>query len=544
MARNLQTENAVQGINSLLQALRLEDYLARRKEIAGILKELNEDKAVSLLFGALLKSPDSESRKRIVEELTDIGSAKAVEVLKAIMTGDFDPEVQGEAVEALKQISSDAAVDALLLALHSGNVWGRQEAARALGEFNSDKVVDALIKAAKDFVVADTAVFSLIQIGSDRATEGLIEIMQDLIHGTGMTSYNAMEGLVRLGTDKAIDGLLQDWNGPNRLRLSMHLSQFKPKHLIAPLCQRLQDKTLSSDDRRTAAEMLGIIGTENEIPLLESIWRDWSEDSDREVGWHALRAAEKIALSEHNKKVERERALEETRAFIAHEVKSAIGPLRIVAQLLNEDVQMPTLDRGKLAQYAQRILDQTEAAYEVVNQYLDYAKPLKPKYELTDINQLIREGLDEIRTKCDQSNIEIIEHFDPSAHASVDRSLMAQVLRNLLNNAVEAMECSGKLTIMTHRKESQVVIQISDTGTGIKPDILHRVFELGFTTKLGRRGAGIGLALARRIISEGHGGDIAISNNVDGEGATVTIKLPITKETKSDGEQSLAPAHR
>src|SRR5215216_566778 len=104
MSQNLQSENAAQSINPLLQALRIEDQLARQKEIEGILEEFNEDKAVSLLFDALLKSPGSESRKLIVVELAKIGSAKAVEMLEAIMTDDYDPEVQGRAVEALKQV--------------------------------------------------------------------------------------------------------------------------------------------------------------------------------------------------------------------------------------------------------------------------------------------------------------------------------------------------------------------------------------------------------------------------------------------------------
>jgi signal transduction histidine kinase len=543
MARNLQSQNTAQAINPLLQAIRLEDQLARQKEIAYILKKFDKDRAVSLLFDALLKSPDSESRKRIAEELVKIGSDKAVEMLETIMTHDFDPEVQREAIKALRQIGSNKAVDTLLSTLRSNDEWGLAwEAAHALGDFNSDKVVDALIEASKNYFVADTAVSSLIKIGSDRAVEGLIKIMHDMMHGTGLTTYNAMRGLVQLGTEKAIDSLFQVWNGADsihRMRLHGILYQFKPKNLIAPLCQRLRNKTFASDCRMTAADLLGIVGTENEIPLLESVWHDPGDD--RDVSWRALKAAEQISFRELKRKAERERVLEETRAFIAHEVKSAIGPLRVVAQLLDEAVQTPTLDRRKLAQYAQRILGQTEAAYEVVNQYLDYAKPLKPKYEPTDINELIRQGLDEIRAKCAQINIEITEHFDPEAHASVDRSLIAQVLRNILDNAVEAMEYRGKLTITTRHEGSQVTIQISDTGTGIKPDILHHVFELGFTTKLGRRGAGIGLALARRIVSEGHDGNIAIANNSDGLGATVTISLPVTKETKSNDKQNLAP---
>ena len=284
MAQKLESHEDTPTVNPLLKAVELEDQFARQKEVAQILGEFDEAKAVALLFDALLKSINSDSRKRVVEELARIGSPKAVELLGSVMTDDFDPDVQGAAVEALKMIHSDKAVETLLNVLRDGNEWSRRAAARALGEFNSAKVVDALIEASKDYFTADTAVSSLAHIGSDRATEHLITVMQDLIHETGVTSLIAMEGLVRLGTEKAVDGIIKAWISPVPIhgdRLYFHLRQRKPKNLITPLCQRLQDKTLSVDIRKAAAEMLGIIGTENEIPLLKSVW---SEEDDREVG--------------------------------------------------------------------------------------------------------------------------------------------------------------------------------------------------------------------------------------------------------------------
>lgn len=544
MARNLQSKNAAQGVNPLLQALRLEDPLARQKEIAGILKECDEDKVASLLFGALLKSPDGESRKRIVEELVKIGSAKAVEVLEIIMSGDFDPEVQREAIEALKHLDPDKAVDALLSALRSGTIHGRWEAARALGDFNSDRVVDALIEASKDSIAADPAVSSLIQIGSDRAIDGLITVMQDMIHGTGMTSYNAMEGLMRLGTEKTIDGLFHAWNDTNSVQRSMLfglLHQFKPKHLITPLCQRLQNRNLSSDDRETAAEMLGIIGTENEIPLLKWIWRI---DTDNTVSWSALRAAEQIALSELEKKTERERALEETRAFIAHEFRHALTPLNAYVKLLDEALTQPEIDKEKLSSLTLRIHKQTDAAFALVNQYMDYSRPLSPQFKQTDINNLLQQSLDEFRAEFERRNIILNYHFAENASAEVDEQLLSQVLRNVITNAIQAIEKDGSLSITTLFDESNVAVTIRDTGIGIKPEYLPHIFEIGFTTKSGVRGAGFGLALSKRMIEEAHNGSITIANNTDGPGASVTLTLPIKQTEMKNGRQHLTFADR
>ncbi|MGI8996701.1 MAG: HEAT repeat domain-containing protein [Pyrinomonadaceae bacterium] len=546
MARNLQKEDASQSTSSLLQALRLEDQLARQKESAEILKEFDEGKTLSLLFDALLKSPDSESRKRIVEELTKIGSAKAVEMLATIMTHDFDPEVQRAAVEALRQIGSDEAVNALLSALGSGEEWQRQVAARALGEFGSDRVIDALIEASKDYFVADAAVFSLIRIGSERATEGLIMIMLDLVHGTGMTSYNAMEGLVRLGTEKALNGLFQAWNGTvsiHRERLSMYLYERKPKHVIAPLCQRLLNKTSSSDDRKTAAEMLGMIGTENEIPLLESIWRDWSADS-REVGWAARRAAEQISLREFKVKAERASALEETRAFIAHEFRHALTPLNAYVKMLDEALAQPDVDKEKLSALTARIRKQTDTAFDLVNQYMDYSRPLAPQIIQTDINSLLQQALEEFKAELENRKIILQLQLAENASAEADKQMLAQVLRNVIVNAIQAIDKDGNLVVATRLDEENIVIAVRDTGTGVKPEHLPRLFEIGFTTKSGVRGAGVGLALSKRIVEEAHNGSMAIANNADGLGATVIITLPKKQMEIKNGRHDLALADR
>jgi len=74
---------------------------------------------------------------------------------------------------------------------------------------------------------------------------------------------------------------------------------------------------------------------------------------------------------------------------------------------------------------------------------------------------------------------------------------MAEALQEVWLNAMDVMEQGGRLTVRTQREQGRVIVTISDTGTGVKPDDLDRLFELGFTTRLGRTVAGVGLALAR-----------------------------------------------
>jgi signal transduction histidine kinase len=547
MTHNLQRADTTQDLSQLLQALHLENQLSRQTEVAEILKSLSEDKAVSLLFAALLKSPDSESRERIVQELAKIGSHKAVELLESIMTDDFDPKVQHEAIRALKQVGSDKAIDVLLLALRSSNDWLRQEAASALGDFKADRVVDGLIEASKHYYTAYTAVRSLIQIGSDRAIEGLVKIIQEPMHLAGTTSYDALEGLVRLGTEKAIDEIFKAWSATDsihRSRLFGILYQSKPKHLIAPLCERLQNNSFSSDDREKAAEMLGIIGTENEIPLLESIWRDWSDESNREISWRALRAAEQISHRALKLKAEREHALEETRAFVAHEFRHALTPLNAYVKMLDETLSRPELDKERLLSLTSRICKQTGAAFALVDQYMDYSRPLSPQFAQTDINNLLEESLEEFKAELENRKIVLHSQFVQKANAEVDKQMLTQVLRNVIANAIQSVDKEGSLVVATQLDKNNVIIAISDTGTGVKPEHLLRIFDIGFTTKSDRRGAGVGLALSKRIVEEAHNGSIAVANNTDSTGATVIISLPKKQTEMKNGRHDLALADR
>jgi signal transduction histidine kinase len=231
-----------------------------------------------------------------------------------------------------------------------------------------------------------------------------------------------------------------------------------------------------------------------------------------------------------------EQTLAETRAFIAHEMRHAIAPLAAYARLLDQSLAEPEVDRGAAAEKARRIIKLAEGAGQVVNRYLEYSQPFSSRWEKVEIDRMFEQSLNAVRPVCERQNIEII--WQPGAQARVlaDRWLLPQVWRHLLLNALEAMSGGGKLIVATRRENQQVIVTISDSGVGIKPEYLDRVFELGFSTKTGQRGAGIGLALARRIVQHAHGGRISIVNNPDNAGVTATVALPVAREEAANGE--------
>jgi len=105
--------------------------------------------------------------------------------------------------------------------------------------------------------------------------------------------------------------------------------------------------------------------------------------------------------------------------------------------------------------------------------------------------------------------------FDPAA--------LRQILHNLVRNAVEAMESGGAIRVRTRVERGKAVLEVSDEGTGIRPEDLDRVFEFGFTTKA--QGNGLGLPIVHRLASE-MGGSVAIDSEPV-RGTTVSIRLPL-----------------
>jgi signal transduction histidine kinase len=108
----------------------------------------------------------------------------------------------------------------------------------------------------------------------------------------------------------------------------------------------------------------------------------------------------------------------------------------------------------------------------------------------------------------------------------VDKTMLKQVVLNLFLNAQQAMTAGGELIVRTARRKGEAVIEISDTGSGIEPDKIDRIFDAFYSSKAW--GSGLGLPTAKKIIEQ-HIGRIAVNSEV-GKGTSFTITLPLRKE--------------
>lgn len=122
------------------------------------------------------------------------------------------------------------------------------------------------------------------------------------------------------------------------------------------------------------------------------------------------------------------------------------------------------------------------------------------------------------------NSVQFVKNFpDPPLNAAVNASLFEWVIENLCKNAVDAMDGQGTLTINLFRDDDVVAIEVTDTGKGISKNLYKSVFNPGFTTK--KRGWGLGLSLAKRIIEEYHNGKIYVKKSEPGNGTTFRIEL-------------------
>ncbi len=229
-------------------------------------------------------------------------------------------------------------------------------------------------------------------------------------------------------------------------------------------------------------------------------------------------------------------------AGLAHEIRSPLGSLRGLAQLLQEDL----ITRGGKAEYIAVILREIDRLNKVVEDLLNFAQPSTYKFEQRDIEEILRETVSLSKGGFLEKKITIMEHYrEDLPRIAVEADKMIQAILNIINNALEATPEAGTIKVKTdlippsvdkddtgHQrfpfsKSRCVLIDIFNTGDHITFEDSERLFTPFFTTKPG--GVGLGLSIAQQIIAA-HGGHIKVVNGAEGEmkGVIFRIELPIT----------------
>jgi signal transduction histidine kinase len=250
---------------------------------------------------------------------------------------------------------------------------------------------------------------------------------------------------------------------------------------------------------------------------------DISEKRNREI---RLRRAENLA------------SLTTLAAGMAHEIKNPLGAISIHLQLMqkalaggNKDIKKQT--KELFDKYFNILNEEVDRLNRIVVDFLFAVRPMTLELREGDLNVLIGELADFIRAELDQAGVRLLLELDEKLlPALIDERCMKQALLNLIKNAQAAMPRGGLLTIATLGTDSEIRISVCDTGIGINPENLKKIFEPYFTTR--DNGTGLGLTLVYKIIRE-HQGDISVDSR-EGGGTDFEIMLPVYRR-----EQKLIP---
>jgi two-component system NtrC family sensor kinase len=216
-------------------------------------------------------------------------------------------------------------------------------------------------------------------------------------------------------------------------------------------------------------------------------------------------------------------------AGVAHELNNPLQGIVAYSHLLLERTPCEDSRTGSL----QKIVTQADRCTEIIRGLLDFSRQNKPRKMLTNINHVLLECASLVEQQALFQNIKIEKDFIGNLPLiSVDPSQIQQVFMNMIINASEAMDGSGRLTVETKfdSREHCVDVTFSDTGHGIKEEDIPRLFDPFFTTKEVGHGTGLGLAISYGIVRE-HKGTIYVESEV-GKGTTFIISLPVTVDEK------------
>jgi signal transduction histidine kinase len=207
-----------------------------------------------------------------------------------------------------------------------------------------------------------------------------------------------------------------------------------------------------------------------------------------------------------------------------HEVKNHVSTLNLNLQLLAEDFAEPQTPRERRAkQRIDRVRSQSEKLVEVSNDFLRFVRCQDPRLEPVRLEDVLTEMVDFFAPTAKAANINIRLYASPGVPpVALDRDLFKQALLNLMLNAEQAMPEGGQIVLQVRSDGDRVCLDVIDTGTGIEPDDLTKIFRPFHTTKPG--GTGLGLATTRKIVGA-HGGEIDVQSE-PGRGTKFTIRLP------------------
>ncbi len=216
-------------------------------------------------------------------------------------------------------------------------------------------------------------------------------------------------------------------------------------------------------------------------------------------------------------------------ASIAHEVNNPLAGVLVYTQLLAKKINSDKFAKESALDYLSKMESELTRSTRLIRNLLDFARQSPPALRAVDLNHVVNRAFDLAAHSAQLQHIQVIKEFNTSLpELMADFDQLQQVCTNLIMNAIQAMPEGGRLTLRTSTDDTQLKVEVQDTGCGISAENMRKLFTPFFTTKGKGKGVGLGLAVAYGIIQR-HKGRIEVQSK-EGEGTTFTIYLPVHQE--------------
>ena len=255
-----------------------------------------------------------------------------------------------------------------------------------------------------------------------------------------------------------------------------------------------------------------------------------------EIGYmHERRLAveERARLEEQLQHADRLATIGQLAAGVAHELNEPLGTILGFAQFIAGADDLP----GTVGEDADRIVRASLHAREVIRKLLEFGRESTPDRRRVDLGPVVEDGLYFLEARCAKQGIALDRDIRP-CFIDADPSQIRQVVVNLVANAVHAMPAGGRLDVGVRAGGGEARLTVSDTGSGIAPEILDDVFRPFFTTKDVGEGTGLGLSVVHGIVTR-HGGRVEVASR-PGEGTRFTVHMPLADQGPGERHDSRA----
>jgi two-component system NtrC family sensor kinase len=394
----------------------------------------------------------------------------------------------------------------------------------ALGtNFKVDQVLEVVMDLVFEHVKADRGIILLLSEKSEELIPKVVRTRED----NDQDSKVPVAGQEKIHASRTIINYVID-NGQGVLSSNAmadrRFSKGKSVHSLgirSALCVPIKARRLDGKD---GDEMAGVI-------YIDSSVKNYTYAPEQlrlltTIGLQAGLAIQNAKLYQQGLQAERMAAIGETTAALSHSIKNILQALRGGADVVEMGLKSTNVQQ---AQKGWGVVERNlEKIYNLTLNLLAYSKEREPRLELVNPRKIIEECVELIATPANTKGTMVVADIDRDMPpVPVDPDGIHQVLMNLLSNALDAVSPQSgliKVSCKYDAESKQMVLEVIDNGSGIPEPMMKHMFELFHSTK-GNRGTGLGLAVARKIVTE-HEGTISVQSKM-GEGSTFTVRLPV-----------------